>query len=166
MKMTGSRGFKAVATYALAIAVVALPPGAAQAQHVDESLATASQLEPTSLPSVRLAGSVDRSAVRIRDWRLTPADQPSSTPAALQGPIGPSPRLPRPHQRGGSARYKNANRVLGGVAMGILGFFVGGAAGAGIGAASGVEEGALPGLAIGAPVGAIAGAVLGVAVVH
>jgi hypothetical protein len=116
---------------------------------------------PDALPPVR-------ASVPIRAWQLAAAAEDIGR---MGRSIGSPPRTPRHQQpRTGtprSAAYKGAQRVLAGVAMGVLGLVAGTLVGALAGSAGcGCEDGALYGMVIGAPVGAAAGATLGVLLVR
>jgi hypothetical protein len=110
--------------------------------------------------------------IPIRDWRLedvAAADAAAVTGQTL-GQVRPPawPRLPRPQPgKPRSAAYKGAQRVLAGVAMGILGFIGGLGTGALVGGSTcACDDGALTGMVIGAPVGAAVGALAGVLLVR
>jgi hypothetical protein len=137
----------------------------------DGAVTAVAALVPDAPPTVRVS-------VPIRAWQLAAGEagvgggrvaERTSWPGERSiGSVAPMSRLAQPRAATPrSAGYKGAQRVLAGVAMGVLGVVAGTLVGAMAGSAGcGCEDGALSGMVIGAPVGGAAGATLGVLMVR
>lgn len=114
-----------------------------------------SQTTPPGSPRVESAVSPEAGAVGIREWRWDGANEPLR--AAPSAPVRPTAHAPRARQgQKHSGAYRGAQRVLAGVALGVVGFL----AGATIGS---VIEGHY---VKGATIGAAGGATVGVLMVR
>jgi hypothetical protein len=130
---------------------------------------TTSPADATSAPASALemirrdaAGGLSAATLNLRDWRLNPPSHPMLTPPTGQGRVGSPMRLPRHRlSQRRSGPYRDTQRVLAGVAMGIVGLLVGGMTGATLEGDCRCDDPGLQGFVIGAPVGAAAGFALG-----
>jgi hypothetical protein len=139
---------------AMACAVVALTATApAQAQTV-ESAGAAN------------AAGVEPGALKIRDWQVSSNDQRLAISAPAQSRAASSVR-PRGRRHGParSAPYRSAQRLLGGVAMGIIGTLGGAMIGAALTQNCHCDDPG-GGFVMGAKVGAVAGFAFGMMIVR
>jgi hypothetical protein len=160
MRTIRNRSLPGRATACALIAVMAASTAHAQTTSpTDATTAPASALE---MIRVDAAGGLSGATLNLRDWRLNPPSHPMLTPPAEQGRVGSPMRLPRHRlSQRRSGPYRDAQRVLAGVAMGIVGLLVGGMTGATLEGDCRCDDPGWQGFVIGAPVGAAAGFALG-----
>lgn len=163
MDMVGSSTRMRRALVCTAIGMLLAVPQA-DAQTADVAALMGAAMLPTLAGTPSIEGTSRTAEQRPgspRDWPLMVAAEHSGRLALAQAQR-PSPARVRLQRRGPA--YRQAQRITAGVALGILGLFVGGTVGAGIGALNS-EEAMLPGFAAGMWVGAAAGATIGVLLV-
>ena len=85
--------------------------------------------------------------------------------AVMAAPAVHAQTRPRLRQKRSPA-YRSAQRILGGAALGIVGFIAGGLIGAGVDRGCDCDSPSVRGFMIGAPIGAAAGATLGVVMIR
>lgn len=119
MRTMSRHDLKATVTVCAVIAVMAAPTVHAQTPQSPDGVTP--QTTAFDLPPAESVRGLEGTALRIRDWRVNPTDQRTSL--TVQGPIRSFPRLSRPRERQKrSPAYRSAQRILGGVALGIVGF--------------------------------------------
>ena len=150
---------------AMACAVAALMAGApAQAQTVESPGAANSSLE--LLPQTR-AASVHPGTLKIRDWQVAGNDQRLAIAAPAQSRAASSVRpRGRQHRQTRSAAYRSAQRLLGGVAMGLVGTLGGAVIGGALDHTCRCDDPGYAGAVTGAKVGAAAGFAFGMMIVR
>jgi hypothetical protein len=165
MKLTRSSGFGTMGRIGAAVLLTLAPMSGVQAQTVEPVRAGFTLLQtPPSVSPFIVRGSAPTDAWTMDNGgRLVwTAAEPMRTELRQASSQGHGQRA-----RSRSKGYKGAQRVLAGVALGVLGFFGGGLTGAAIDSAAGAS-GDSPGLAgfvIGAPIGAAVGATIGFLIV-
>ena len=149
------------ATAVLCAAIAVMTAATASGQTIASPDGAPAQNHPIELLRLNSVPGVEAGAFRIRDWQLRGTDGPLLALSSTQRPLGPSARLPRPRGPKRSGAYRDAQRVLGAAALGVVGFLGGGLAGAMIDSNCRCESPGLQGFVIGAPIGAAVGAALG-----
>jgi hypothetical protein len=167
MKLRRSTGLAAAGRILTAVIFTLAPMSIVQAQTTEPVRAglTRAQTSPApaadspfAIRSGALAGAwtVDNSGRLVwtaaEPMRIEPRSATSQRSAHRVGPRSKGQRV--------------AQRVLAGVALGVLGFFAGGLTGYVIDGAYASDSGGLAGFAIGAPIGAAVGATVGVLIVR
>ena len=166
MKLTRASGFGTMGRIGAAVILTLAPMSGVQAQTVEPVRVgfARPQISPWSDGQFTVSGTAPNGAWKVDGsgrlvWTAAEPMRTELRPASSQGQ--------GQRARGRSNGYRGAQRVLAGVALGVLGFFAGGLTGAVIdGAARG--SGDSPGLAgfvIGAPIGAAVGATIGFLIV-
>ena len=150
-------GSKTTAT--VCAAIMAVSAATAHAQTVNPLDGAATQTSSFELSSPGSVQGLEAGAPRIRDWR---AWQPLLwVPPSGQSRVAPPVRLPQPRRAPRrSGAYRDAQRVMAAVALGIVGTFAGAIAG-GVLDRNCRCDGPPPGMFIGAPIGGGVGAAVG-----
>jgi hypothetical protein len=164
MRRINTTNLKATATVCAVIVVMSAATTHAQAVDSPDG---ATQARVFEADRREIVPGLQAGASSIRDWRLTGGFEPLWTPSPAQSPAGHAARLPqqrRPHGRSGS--YRDAQRILGAAAMGVVGFLAGGVIGAGLDGNCRCDDPHMRGFVIGAPIGAAVGAVLGAVMIR
>ena len=166
MKLTRSSGLGTMGRIGAAVILTLAPISGVQAQTVEPVRAgfARPQISPPSESPFTI-----RSGAPGGGWKVDSAGQQVWTAA---NPMRTELRLASSQgggQRGRSRSkgHRDVQRVLAGVALGVLGFFGGGLTGAVIdGAAGSGDSPGLAGFVIGAPIGAAVGATIGFLIVE
>ena len=164
MKLTRSSGLGTVVCIGAAVILTLAPMSSVQAQTVEPVRAGFARPQ-TSLPSG--SAFTIRGGAPSGAWMVGGGGGLVWTAA---DPMRTELRVARSRGQGQRARsrskgYRDAQRVLAGVALGVVGFLGGGLAGAAVDGAFLNEGGGLAGFAIGAPIGAAVGATIGFLIV-
>ncbi len=154
------------ATAGMCAAIAVMTAATAYGQTIASPDGAPAQNHPIELLRLNSVPGVEAGAFRIRDWQLRGTDEPLWALSSTQRPLGPSARLPRPRGPKRSGAYRDAQRVMAAVALGIVGTFAGGIVGAVVEGDCHCPNRGMRGLVIGAPIGAAAGAALGFVMVR
>ncbi len=165
MKLTRSSGLGTMGRIGAAVILTLAPMSGVQAQTVEPVRAGFARPQiapPSESPFTIRGGAVGAWKVDSGGQLVWTAADPMRTELRLVSSQGKGQRA-----RSRSNGYRGAQRVLAGVALGVLGFFGGGLTGAVIegAAGSGGDSPGLAGFVIGAPIGAAVGATIGFLIV-
>ena len=161
--MTAVTALRATARVCAAIAV--MTAATAYGQTIASPDGAPAQNHPIELLRLNSVPGVEAGAFRIRDWQLR-TDEPLSALSSTQRPLGPPARLPRPRGPRRSGAYRDAQRVMAAVALGIVGTFAGGIVGAALDSNCRCDSPGMQGFVVGAPIGAAVGAAVGFVMVR
>ena len=154
------------ATAGMCAAIAVMTAATAYGQTIASPDGAPAQNHPIELLRLNSVPGVEAGAFRIRDWQLRGTDEPLWALSSTQRPLGPPARLPRPRGTKRSGAYRDAQRVMAAVAMGVAGFFGGGIVGAAINSNCHCDSPGMQGFVVGAPIGAAVGAALGFVMVR
>jgi len=163
MRITSTNGLKAMAKLCAAMAVMTAATANGQPNAPDD--AATAQSSSVEWPRPESAPGPEAGAIGIRDWQVNRAGQVLWAPSPAQARLGPSVRLPKPRPRERSAAYRGAQRILGAVALGMVGFLAGGMIGAVAEGECHCDSPGLQGFVTGGYIGAAAAATLGIVLI-